>query len=225
MTFPILFFAAGRGTRMAPLTDQTPKPLIKVAGKTLLDHATDAALGDHLGPAVVNVHYKADQIRQHLTGRDIAISDETDMLRETGGGLRHALPLLQGDPVMTMNTDAVWSGPRPGPFLAKAWRDDMQSLLLLIDPARAVGHVGKGDFLMDETGRLTRGPGLIYTGLQITRTRWLSDIKEDVFSMNLGWDIAADHHALYGLVYPGLWCDVGRPDCIPLAEKLLSNHV
>ncbi|MBE0413882.1 nucleotidyltransferase family protein [Yoonia sp.] len=219
MTMPILLFAAGRGTRMAPLTDDRPKPLIKVAGRALIDHALDLTEGQ--GLRVVNAHYKADMLRRHLAGRDIAISDETDLLRETGGGLRHALPLLPGNPVITMNTDAVWRGPNPVAQLRSAWRDEIEALLLLVPPAQVVGHTGKGDFAMDAKGRLTRAPAHVFSGVQMIRTDTLATIEKEVFSMNLVWDQMAARGGLFGVIYPGQWCDVGQPDSIPLAEAML----
>ncbi len=222
---PILLFAAGLGTRMGELTKNKPKPLVKVAGKTLLDHALDLTQSAHVGRRVVNLHYKGDMIRAHLAGQDIAFSDETDALLETGGGLRKALPLLAANPVMTLNTDAVWKGPNPIDVLCAAWRDGMQSLLLLVPQSRAVGHPGKGDFLVDDDGRLTRGPGPIYAGLQMTRTDLLHDMPQAAFSMNLAWDAAQAKCGLFGVEYPGHWCDVGKPDSIPLAEAMLASDV
>lgn len=219
MTTPVLLFAAGLGTRMGPLTRDRPKALVPVAGRTLIDHAIDLATG--IGPQVVNVHYKADMLRAHLADRDIAISDETDLLRETGGGLRHALPLLPGNPVITMNTDAIWRGPNPVEQLRDAWCDGMKALLLLVPPAQVTGHKGAGDFDMDGDGRLTRKPAQIYTGLQMIRTETLDTIKTEVFSMNVVWDQIAEDGGLYGVLYDGQWCDVGQPESIPLAEAML----
>lgn len=219
MNTPVLLFAAGLGTRMGDLTRDRPKALIPVAGRPLIDHALD--LTDGIGPLVVNVHYKADMMRTHLAGRDIAISDETDLLRETGGGLRHALPLLPGDPVITMNTDAVWRGPNPTARLLAHWRDGMEALLLLVPKAQVTGHKGKGDFAVDDAGRLTRAPEHIYTGMQMIRTGTLAGIEADVFSMNVVWDQMAARGGLYGVVYDGQWCDVGQPESIPLAEAML----
>lgn len=219
MTTPVLLFAAGLGTRMGALTRDRPKALVPVAGCALIDHAL--ALTTGVGPHVVNVHYKADMLRTHLAGRDIAISDETDLLRETGGGLRHALPLLSGNPVVTMNTDAVWHGPNPVAQLRTAWRAGMEALLLLVPPAQVTGHKGKGDFAIDSAGRLTRAAAHIYTGLQMIRTETLGAIKAEVFSMNVVWDQMAARGGLYGMVYDGQWCDVGQPESIPLAEAML----
>ena len=219
--FSVMLFAAGMGTRMAPLTADRPKPLIRVAGKPLLDHALDLTDVPQVGRRVVNVHYKADMVRAHLAGRDVAISAE-DPLLETGGGLRHALPLLGAGPVMTLNTDAVWHGPNPLAQLAAAWQPQMEALLLLVPPAQVAGHVGKGDFAIAPDGRLTRAPAQIYTGAQIMRTDRLGDVPQDAFSLNLIWNEMAQRGGLYGISYDGRWCDVGRPDCIPLAEQMLQ---
>jgi MurNAc alpha-1-phosphate uridylyltransferase len=219
--FSVMLFAAGMGTRMAPLTTDRPKPLIRVAGKPLLDHALDLTDVPQVGRRVVNVHYKADTVRAHLAGRDVAISAE-DPLLETGGGLRHALPLLGAGPVMTLNTDAVWHGPNPLAQLAAAWQPQMEALLLLVPPAQVAGHVGKGDFAIAPDGRLTRAPAQIYTGAQIMRTDRLGDVPQDAFSLNLIWNEMAQRGGLYGISYDGRWCDVGRPDCIPLAEQMLQ---
>jgi len=219
--FSVMLFAAGMGTRMAPLTTDRPKPLICVAGRALLDHALDLTDVPQVGRRVVNVHYKADMVRAHLAGRDVAISAE-DPLLETGGGLRHALPLLGAGPVMTLNTDAVWHGPNPLAQLAAAWQPQIEALLLLVPPAQVAGHVGKGDFAIAPDGRLTRAPAQIYTGAQIMRTDRLGDVPQDAFSLNLIWNEMAQRGGLYGISYNGRWCDVGRPDCIPLAEQMLQ---
>ena len=216
----VLLFAAGLGTRMGALTRDRPKPLIEVAGRSLINHALDLTQG--IGPQVVNLHYKADMLRDHLAGRDIAFSDETGLLRETGGGLRHALPLLPGDPVITINTDAVWRGANPVQQLQAGWREEMEVLLLLVPKAQVTGHKGKGDFVVDAAGRLTRAPGHIYTGLQMIRPGTLDGIDQDVFSLNVVWDRIAVRGGLFGAVYDGQWCDVGQPDSIPLAEAMLD---
>lgn len=221
MTTPILLFAAGLGTRMGDLVRDRPKPLVPVAGKPLLDHALDLTAVDGIGQRVVNLHYKAQMIRDHLQGKDILFSDERVALLETGGGLRHALPLLGEGPVMTMNTDAVWQGPNPVAQVLAAWRDDMEALLLMVPPAQVVGHPGKGDFHHGADGRLHRGPGDIYTGVQMIRPDTLADIKDSAFSLNIVWDQMAKRGGLYGLRYNGRWCDVGQPSSIPLAEAML----
>lgn len=222
MSMPILFFAAGLGTRMGALTATKPKPLIPVAGKALIDHALDLAIAAGTGTMVVNLHYRGDMIKDHLAGQRIAFSDESAALLETGGGLRHALPLLGDNPVLTMNTDAVWHGSNPVQQIMQAWRPEMEALLLMVAKENVSGHLGKGDFRIDTAGRLHRAPDAIYTGLQIIRTDVLSEIDETAFSMNLIWDIFADRGGLYGATYDGWWCDVGQPSSIPAAEAMLS---
>lgn len=220
---PLLMFAAGLGTRMGDLTRDQPKPMVKVAGRPLIDHALaqiDAAV---LGPCVVNLHYKGQMLRDHLSGQNIVFSDESGTLLETGGGLRNAQPLLGSSPVCTLNTDAVWRGANPISALMQAWDPKMEALLLTIPKARAIGHTGQGDFTADQDGRLGRGAGEVYSGVQIIRTDDLANIPEAAFSMNVLWDRIAARGGLYGLTYDGLWCDVGQPESIALAENMLGN--
>jgi MurNAc alpha-1-phosphate uridylyltransferase len=223
MTKPsaILLFAAGLGTRMAPLTNTRPKPLVQVAGRPLIDHALAHCNGLR---TVVNVHYFADQIRHHLAQTDVLISDETGQLLETGGGLKNALPLLSSDPVLTMNTDAVWKGQNSIQPLFQAWKlTEMDALLLIIPRAQAIGHTGSGDFDMDGSGRLSRGTNYVYSGVQIICTNGLTDITESTFSMWALWDGMLEQKRMFGVVYDGKWCDVGRPDSIKIAEKMLAG--
>ena len=219
--FSVMLFAAGIGTRMAPLTADRPKPLITVTGRPLLDYALELTYVPEVHRRVVNVYYKGDMVRAYLDGRDVAISAE-DPLLETGGGLRHALPLLGAGPVMTLNTDAIWRGPNPLVQLAAAWQPHMEALLLLVPSPQVVGHVGKGDFAIASDGRLTRAPAQIYTGAQIIRTDRLAEVTERAFSLNVVWNAMSQRGGLYGINYDGRWCDVGRPDCIPLAEQMLQ---
>ena len=225
MRLPVMLFAAGFGTRMGALTKDRPKPLIEVAGKPLIDHALD--LVPAYGPprTVVNLHHLPDQITAHLTGRDVLFSHETPDILETGGGLRAALPLLGPGPVFTMNTDAVWRGPNPLSLLADAWHpEQMDALLLCIPRAQAIGHSGTGDFRIAEDGHATRGPGLIYSGVQIIKPDLLHEIDDPAFSLNLLWDRMLAKNRLSALPYPGQWCDVGHPDGIPQAEAMLAQR-
>ena len=222
----LMLFAAGFGTRMGALTADRPKPLVEVAGKPLIDHALDLAEG--VGPLrrVANAHYRADQLAAHLDGRDVALSREEPEILDTGGGLRAALPLLGPDPVFALNTDAVWSGPNPLRLLAEAWDPErMDALLLCVPVARAIGRKGGGDFTVGTDGRLSRGGDAVYTGAQIIRTDGLASVPEPVFSLNLLWNAMATENRLYGLPYPGQWCDVGHPEGITLAEDMLRADV
>lgn len=222
MSLPLMIFAAGKGTRMAPLTDVTPKPLIEVGGQTLLDRALALGQQAGVGRVALNIHHLGDQIRDHVSGRNIAISDESDLLLETGGGLRKALPLLGPGPVITMNPDVVWRGPNPIRALMDNWREDMEALLMLVPLDHTHGRQGGGDFSLDPAGRLIRRGDLVYGGAQIVRPERLAGVAEDVFSLNRVWDLMIAAGGAHGLIYPGEWCDVGRPDCIALAESLLD---
>ena len=219
---PLMIFAAGFGTRMRPLTDTRPKPLVQVAGKTLLDRAL--ALGQDAGcsPVAVNTHYLGDQIADHLSAQDIAISPEAQIL-DTGGGLRQALPLLGAGPVMTLNPDVVWTGANPLTALAEAWDDRMDALLMLVPLARATARQGGGDFAMDSHARIARKGDFVYAGAHMLRPDRLADIAETVFSLNLVWDRLIAEGRAFGLIHPGGWCDVGNPQAIPLAEALLNG--
>ena len=223
-----MIFAAGFGTRMGPLTQDQPKPLIKVAGTTLLDHALNVTAQAPVSRVVVNTHYKADQITDHLAGSGIAVSHEADAILETGGGLRAALPLLIDNPVMTLNSDAVWTGRNPLQELSSAWLPDQMDALLLLAPAHAAtGHSGKGDFVLDAAGRIGRAngrDGLVYLGAQILRTDLLPGIAQTAFSLNLIWDQMITFGRAYGIVHDGGWCDVGHPGGVAQAEALLNGQ-
>lgn len=219
-----MLFAAGLGTRMGALTRDRPKPMIRVAGRPLIDHALALADAAEVTRKVVNTHYLPDQIRAHLAGRpDVALSHEPRLL-ETGGGLRAALPLLGEGPVITLNTDAVWTGANPVAALRAAWEPErMDALLMLVAPSRARGHTGKGDFLVAPDGHLTRGPGPIYSGAQIIKTDGLAGVPDAAFSLNILWDRMIAEHRLFGLIHDGSWCDVGRPEGIATAEAMLRE--
>lgn len=219
-----LVFAAGFGTRMRPLTDTMPKPLVRVAGKTLLDHALDLARDADLQRIVVNTHYRHDQIAAHLSGRDIALSHEAPEILDTGGGLRHALPRLGQPPVFTMNSDAVWRGENPLAMLTTRWDPArMDALLLCVPPDRVTGHGGGGDFTIAPDGQLIRGGKLVYSGVQIINPVGIHDIEDSSFSLNLLWNRLAAHGRLHGMAYDGHWCDVGHPGGIALAEEMLAH--
>ena len=221
-----MLFAAGFGTRMGTLTEHRPKPLIEVAGTALLDHALMQRGGAGITRTVVNVHYKAQMIRDHLAGQDISISDESGTILETGGGLKKALPLLGAGPAFTMNTDAVWKGSNPLQTLLASWNpDSMDALLLCVDPQRAIGHDSAGDFTLLPDGQITRGPGLIYTGAQIIKAELAADIDDDAFSLNVLWNAIGGRRRLHGVQYDGHWCDVGHPEGIAMAEAMLADHV
>ncbi|WP_298947221.1 nucleotidyltransferase family protein [uncultured Paracoccus sp.] len=221
-----MIFAAGKGTRMAPLTDTRPKPLIEVAGRNLLDRALQMGRAAGAAPVVVNTHYLGQQIHDHLAGRDVRISDESGLLLETGGGLRKALPLLGESPVMTLNPDVIWTGPNPLSALQDGWDGRrMDALLMLVAHDRAQGRVGPGDFSLDASGRISRKGDFVYAGCQIIRTERLAEIGDEIFSLNRLWDLMVAEGRAYGIIHPGGWCDLGRPETILLAEAMLAEDV
>ena len=230
-----MLLAAGLGKRMRPLTATRPKPLVEVGGRSLLDHALDHLRAGGVRRAVVNVHYLADALEAHLRrcgdGLDIAISDERAELLETGGGVVHALPLLGDEPFYVINTDNLWvDGPADTlRLLASRWNDaEMDALLLVVPLARATAHGGLGDFHMDAGGRLRRREArrvapFVYTGVQLVSPRLFADAPKGPFSMNVLWDRAIAAGRVYGVVHQGLWCDVGTPGAIAVAEDLLRH--
>lgn len=227
-SLPVMLFAAGFGTRMGALTADRPKPLIAVAGRTLLDHALAQVDAADVRRVVINTHYRADQIVRHLQNRpDIHMSAEPGMILETGGGLRHALPLLAADAVFALNTDAVWTGLNPLRQLQSVWNSArMDCLLLLLPVGEATGHGGKPDFSWAADGRLNRGAGdetHVYLGAQIIKTTLLARYEQAAFSLNLLWDDMIDAGRAYGVLHQGGWCDVGHPGSIPLAEAMLMG--
>lgn len=220
----LMLFAAGFGTRMSALTQNCPKPMIEVAGKPLIDHAISLTEGVGLRQIVANVHYLPDQVRAHLMPRGIEISDESDRILETGGGLRKAQAMLGAGPVFTLNTDAVWTGSALLPQMLAAWDPArMDALLMLVPTDRATGYRGEGDFARAPDGRISRGLGFVYTGLQIINPVGIEKIDEDVFSLNRLWDQMLAGGRAFGVIHQGGWCDVGRPESIALAERMLES--
>ncbi|HET7605604.1 MAG TPA: nucleotidyltransferase family protein [Sphingomicrobium sp.] len=230
-----MIMAAGLGKRMRPLTATRPKPLIEVNGKALLDHVLEKLRAAGVGKIVVNVHYLAGALEAHLMSRDhgldVVISDERNLLMETGGGLVKAEPLIDCDPFLALNSDNLWiDGPADTlKLLASQWDDArMDALLLLVPQARALNHKGMGDFHMERSGRLRRRERshvapFVFTGIQIASKRLLRDAPEGPFSTNILWDRAIEAGRCFGAVHQGLWFDVGTPQSIQLTETALEN--
>ncbi|HXH53665.1 MAG TPA: nucleotidyltransferase family protein [Sphingomicrobium sp.] len=230
-----MVMAAGLGKRMRPLTATRPKPLIEVAGKTLLDHVLDRLRSAGVSKVVVNVHYLGDALEAHLRSRaadlDVRISDERSMLLETGGGLVKAAPLIDCDPFFAVNSDNLWvDGPADTlKLLASQWDDRrMDALLLLVPHARAQNHRGLGDFHLDREGRLRRRgrskvAPFVYTGVQMLSKRLLEGAAEEPFSTNVLWDRAIAAGRCFGAVHHGLWFDVGTPQAIRATEQFLRH--
>lgn len=234
MTAPItaMVLAAGLGTRMRPLTDDRPKALVEVGGQALIDHVLDRLVEAGVTTAVVNVHWFADRLVNHLFDRQdprILISDERQQLLETGGGLKKARPLLGDDPVFVANIDSVWTGP-------SGWAEDlirlwdpmkMDACLLLAKREGSIGFEGDGDFFLGDDGRLTfRGEAsaapFAYMGVHITRPDYADGGPDGPFSLSPLWRASAAAGRLYGCVLDGDWMHVGDPQARDEAEGKLS---
>jgi MurNAc alpha-1-phosphate uridylyltransferase len=230
-----MVLAAGIGKRMRPLTATRPKPMVKVLGKALIDHALDRLKDAGVARAVVNVHYLADTLAAHLSHRSapaITLSDERDALLETGGGMVRAdraglLPAV----FFALNSDNIWLD---GPYnvfqeLSTAWdAARMDALLLLVRHPSAHNYQGQGDFHLDPLGRVSRRrhgrvAPYIYTGIQLVSRRLLRDAPEGAFSTNLLWNRAMEEGRLFGAVHTGEWIEVGEPGHIAPAEDLLTG--
>ena len=230
-----MVLAAGFGQRMRPLTFDTPKPLIKVAGKPLIDHGFDRLRAAAVKHAVVNAHYLADQIEAWcatIANPRVTVSDERDAILDTGGGIARALPLLGPDPFFVLNSDSFWidKGTPALTRLRETWTDEMDCLLLLCDPAQTTGYDGSGDFAIAADGRLTRAmpaPGkkaFAYIGGYLVHPRLFGDAPKGAFSMNLLWDRAIAKARLFGLAHHGHWLHVGTPEAISEAEDWLKRN-
>lgn len=230
-----MVLAAGFGTRMRPLTNTMPKPLIPVAGQPIIAHDFDRLRSAGVAKAVVNAHYLADQIEAWaatVTSPHTIVSDERDAILDTGGGIARALPLLGADPFFVLNSDSFWID-RGMPALTRlraAWTDEMDCLLLLCDPAHTTGYDGKGDFAIAHDGRLTRAKAapsekaFAYIGGYLVHPRLFADAPSGAFSMNLLWDRAISRGRLFGLAHDGHWLHVGTPDAIGAAEDWLKRN-
>jgi N-acetyl-alpha-D-muramate 1-phosphate uridylyltransferase len=229
-----MVLAAGLGKRMRPLTATTPKPLVRVAGKALVDHALDRLEEAGVANAVVNVHYLADALEGHLKARKrapaITVSDERERLLETGGGMAKARGLLP-DPFFSLNSDNIWLDGPNDVFseLSTYWdAEKMDALMLLVPHVRALNYRGRGDFHLDPLGRVgRRQPGrvapFIFTGIQLVSKRLLDEAPDGPFSTNILWDRAIAEDRLYGITHTGLWFEVGEPAAIAPTEAWLTR--
>ena len=230
-----MVMAAGLGKRMRPLTATRPKPMIAVAGTRLIDHVLDHLRSAGVARVVVNVHYLADALEAHLkthgAGFEVVISDERGVLLETGGGLIRAKDLITDDPFLCVNTDNYWvDGPiNTLQLMAAQWDDEkMDALLLMVPLARAHNHHGRGDFLMDPLGKISRRQNgrvapYVWTGIQMLSKRLLIDPPAAKFSTNVFWDRAIAMGRAYGVVHQGLWFDDGTPAAIAKTESALAG--
>lgn len=228
-----MVLAAGLGTRMRPLTNTKPKPLIEVAGITLLDRVLDWMAAAGITETVVNTHYLAPQIEAHVQSRTtphIILSSEADQLLETGGGIAKALPHLGDTPFFSANSDTIClDGETPAlARMAQGWDDASMDALLLLHPVeKAIGFEGPGDFSMGANGELTRrgtnpSAPYVFTGVQLLHPRLFRNLPTGPFSMNLLYDRALTR--VRGLVHDGNWLHVGDPQGLADAESWLKTH-
>ena len=240
--------AAGLGKRIRSYAPDLPKPLVPVAGRTLLDRVLDQVSAANIQDVIINVHYLADKIEGHLKDRQdltIRFSDERGQLLETGGGMKNAVPLMKPAPIMAINSDALWLDQWQGEALTPALdemaaafdSDKMDVLLLLVPLDHARYFTGKGDFLQGADGRLTRRPAnypedaaqegkpspYIYGGIQILKPNILKEVKQDCFSLNVIYDKAMEEGRLYGHVFKGTWMHIGSPEAVLDAEDYFKK--
>lgn len=233
-----MVLAAGRGTRMRPLTERTPKPLLPLGGRPLLDHALDRLHEVGVQTVVVNAFWQPDRLAEHLDRRSAAgqpphtILRREETLLETGGGVRAALDLLGDGPFYVVNGDAFWlDGPRPAlERLAEAWSDDVDGVLLVHRTFQVHAEVGFGDFVVDKWGALRRRTEreivpYIYAGLQLISPALLADTPDGAFSMNIAWDQAMERGRLRAVVHDGLWFHLSTPPDLGEAESVLQARL
>lgn len=232
-----MVLAAGLGTRMRPLTEKTPKPLIEAGGRSLLERSLDLAAEAGVRRAVANAHHLADQIHAFAGGWNykgaapkLEVSDESALLLETGGGVRKALPLLDREAFLVLNSDNLFSGAEPLRALTRAWDPERMDALLLLAPIdRALGYTRQGDFSLDPDGRLVRRlvrpqAPLVFTGAQIIKQSAFAETPEGPFSLNLVWDQLIESGRAYGALHLGEWCDVGSLTGLRCAEAMLARE-
>lgn len=226
--------AAGRGARMRPLTEQLPKPLIRVAGRALIDRALDRLADAGVERVAVNLHHRPELVRGHLSLRhapEIVFSDESDGLLDTGGGVLQALARLQpAGPFFVVNADALWLDGKESALrrLAEAFDPaTMDALLLLHATPLAIGYDGTGDFMLAPDGRVVRKPEsrvapFVFTGVQILTPGLFRETPGEIFSLNRLYDRAAEAERLFGVRHDGPWMQINTPAGVNAAEEALA---
>lgn len=230
-----MVLAAGFGTRLKPITETTPKPMVMVAGKPMIDTVIDRLAAIGVQDVVVNTHHLAEVIESHLQKRAaprIQISREAEIL-ETGGGVTKALPLLGTDPFYVINGKIIWLNGKTDALirLADFWDDGRMDALLLLQPtATAVGYGGPGDFFLDQLGAIRRRrhwevAPFVYAGIQILHPRLFKDGPKGAFSLNLLYDRAIEAGRLFGLRHDGEWFHVSTPEQLAEVEARIAHGV
>jgi MurNAc alpha-1-phosphate uridylyltransferase len=229
-----MIMAAGFGTRMRPLTNKIPKPLVKVQGRALIDHVMDRLIEAGVKTIVVNIHYMGDQIKAHVEKRkdvEIVISDETGALLDSGGGIFKALPHFKGEPFYHANADTVWveGASHALDRLKAAWNpSEMDALMMLASTVTTVCYDGRGDFMMDAEGKLSRVPEgrispFVWMSMEILHPRLFDGIQPGKFSINPLWDKAIAKGRLHGQRLDGVWMHIDRPEAVKQSEEYLVH--
>jgi MurNAc alpha-1-phosphate uridylyltransferase len=228
-----MVLAAGRGTRLRPVTDTMPKPLVELDGKSLLDHALDRLALAGVEEVVVNTYYKAEMVADRLAARDhprISLSRESELL-ETGGGVAHALPLL-GEAFFVVNGDVFWLDGRDYALARLARHFDparMDAILLFQRTVTAIGYDGNGDYFLDTLGRPRRRrereiAPYLFAGIQLLHRRVFDELPDRVFSLNRVYDRAERQGRLHAIVHDGEWYHIGTPEGLATTRERLSWH-
>lgn len=224
MPHDVLLLAAGFGTRMGDLTAQTPKPLVALNGRPMIDHivsfADDAALS-----ISVNAHFLSHQVIQHFATRpDVHVFVEEPEILDTGGGVKNAARQLGAEQLFTCNTDGIFLGPNPFTLFPDNFSSGVEALLLVAPMRNVVAHSGGGDFVQTDTGDLEFGKGeFVFTGLQMIRTNRFLASPSDVFSTKEVWSKMIGQKALFPVIYPGQWVDAGHPEGLREAANRLRR--
>lgn len=229
-----MIMAAGLGTRMRPLTNDRPKPMVEIAGKPLIDHAIDRLVAAGVELIVVNVHYRAELLKDHLKRRkdvEIRISVEQDELLGTGGGVVKAIANFDNQPFFIHNSDSVWIegyGHALERMIARWAPDEMDGLLLMASMVTTIGYEGIGDFMMDAEGHLSRVPEgrvspFAFPGVQLVHPRLFANPPKGAFSTNVMWDRAIAKGRLFGIRLDGQWMHIGTAEALTEAEAVFAD--
>jgi MurNAc alpha-1-phosphate uridylyltransferase len=230
-----MIMAAGLGTRMRPLTNDRPKPMVMVGGKPLIDHAIDRLIAAGVKLIVVNVHYRAEMLISHLKrrsdGTKILVSEETDELLGTGGGVAKALSFFEGESFFIHNSDSIWIegfGHALDRMIARWEPQSMDALLLMASLVATIGYEGAGDFMMDSDGRLSRVPEqrvspFAFPGIQIVHPRLFDNSPKGAFSTNILWDRAIAKGRMFGIRLDGTWMHIGTAEALTESEAFLAG--
>jgi MurNAc alpha-1-phosphate uridylyltransferase len=237
-TVPIttaMILAAGLGTRMRPLTDDRPKPMVELDGKPMIDHVLARLAACGIERAVVNLHYRGDVLERHLRQRnqkpELLFSNERDTILDTGGGVQKALPLIGEQPFLLHNSDSVWIETDTNNLaclISHFDPDRMDSLLLMANAETSIGYDGPGDFFIEDNGMLRRrspdevSPN-VFVGASIIHPRLFENSPDGAFSLNVLWDRAIAKGRVFGLPFYGTWMHVGTPEALVDAERALID--